>query len=146
MRTAARSMTVDLPHSGHSVRAEAIVIVSCGDRNVELDQLTSVYEVPVPSSLLRNAVRHAPKATNPRETVPSNVRRPSAFKIWDKFINTSLTAAFPRLSIAKSKLIAVFRRPDFERLSQPVFRSLVTEHFKTKASSQSERDRATTFT
>lgn len=48
-------------------------------QDVELHQLTSCSCGSTPSSRLRNAVRHAEKATNPRARVPASARSPSAF-------------------------------------------------------------------
>ena len=69
-------------------------------QDVELHQLTSRSRGSTPTSRLRNAVRHAPKATDPRAMAPTNATSPIAFNIrknspYQPFTNTS-TDSFSR--------------------------------------------------
>ena len=52
--------------------------------SIELEQAHVYSRGSAASNRLRNAVRHAPKATNARATTPTNVRRPIAFKTWNE--------------------------------------------------------------
>jgi len=79
------------------------------------------------SSRLRNAVRHTPKATNARAAAPTNVRRPSAFKIWKRFISTSIS---PDCKIESLRRVQEAR---FSKASESVFRLVSNRAFQNES-------------
>ena len=68
-------MTVDFPHSGHSVRAEAIVRrFARGAQDIEFDRVMSVHEVPPRQAVTK---RYSPCSEGVQQfQAPSEDERP----------------------------------------------------------------------